>query len=71
MKKLVSLNLTSWTCNTLEHFYPTKHEIHVLTSVRKELPCSHSRSTAKQQLTSQRKCTFVTAGLEPFVPHTI
>jgi hypothetical protein len=38
-------------------------------SVYKKLPCSLSWSIAKQQMTSQRQCTFVTAPIQPLAPH--
>jgi len=37
-------------------------------SVKEKLPCSLSISIAKQQLTSQRQCTFVTAAIVPLAP---
>jgi hypothetical protein len=50
----------------LKYFYPTKHDFYeFLMSVHEKLPCSLSLSVAKQQLTSQRHCTFVTATIMP------
>ena len=55
----------------LEHFYLTKHEIffNVLTSICKKLACSPSPSIAKQEVTSQRQCTFMKTVIVPPVPH--
>ena len=48
----------------------TGNFIHVLTSVHQKLPCSVPWSTAKQQLTLQSLCTFVTAAIVLVVLHT-
>jgi hypothetical protein len=34
------------------------------------LPCSLSLSTGKQQLTSQKECSFMTAAIVPLAQHT-
>lgn len=72
MKQQVPLNLPSMTYNTLEHFYPIKHEIvNILTIVRPKLLCSLSQSIAKHQLTSKRQCTLVRAAIVPLQSHTL
>jgi hypothetical protein len=67
LKERVSLTITSATPNTVRALLPNNlwNFFNVLTSVHKKLTCSISKSTAKQQLTSRRQCTFVTAAMVP------
>ena len=66
MKGRVSLTVPWTTYNTRE-LLPNNIQnfINVHKSVLEKLPCSISKSVAKQQLTSQRHCTFVTAAMMP------
>ena len=54
------------TCNTLEYFHPTKHEI-LLMFWR---PSARNFRIVFPSIWHHKQCTFVTAGKVPLEPHT-